>query len=90
MIQRPDLRIILMSATLNAELFSQYFHSCPIINIPGENSHFYYLVNIHCFRALVLVFFFCLWNVSVFLCTSVLNGKKDGFNSGSKQRANYM
>ncbi|XP_075269515.1 putative ATP-dependent RNA helicase DHX57 isoform X3 [Opisthocomus hoazin] len=36
MILRPDLRIILMSATLNAELFSQYFHSCPIINIPGR------------------------------------------------------
>uniref|UniRef100_A0A8B9NQM0 Putative ATP-dependent RNA helicase DHX57 n=1 Tax=Apteryx owenii TaxID=8824 RepID=A0A8B9NQM0_APTOW len=36
MFQRPDLRIILMSATLNAELFSQYFHSCPIINIPGR------------------------------------------------------
>ncbi|KFQ68294.1 Putative ATP-dependent RNA helicase DHX57, partial [Phaethon lepturus] len=36
MVQRPDLRIILMSATLNAELFSQYFHSCPIINIPGQ------------------------------------------------------
>lgn len=40
MVQRPDLRIILMSATLNAELFSQYFHSCPIINIPGENLSF--------------------------------------------------
>ncbi|XP_053917909.1 putative ATP-dependent RNA helicase DHX57 isoform X2 [Cuculus canorus] len=36
MVQRPDLRIILMSATLNADLFSQYFHSCPIINIPGR------------------------------------------------------
>ncbi|KAM9298490.1 putative ATP-dependent RNA helicase DHX57 isoform 2-T3 [Morus bassanus] len=36
MVQRPDLCIILMSATLNAELFSQYFHSCPIINIPGR------------------------------------------------------
>ncbi|KFP81578.1 Putative ATP-dependent RNA helicase DHX57, partial [Acanthisitta chloris] len=36
MIQRPDLRVILMSATLNAELFSHYFHSCPIINIPGR------------------------------------------------------
>ncbi|XP_054033244.1 putative ATP-dependent RNA helicase DHX57 [Dryobates pubescens] len=34
--QRPDLRIILMSATLNAELFSQYFHSCPVISIPGR------------------------------------------------------
>lgn len=56
MVQRPDLRIILMSATLNAELFSQYFHSCPIINIPGENSRFYYLVNICCFSSLVSVF----------------------------------
>ncbi|KFV58718.1 Putative ATP-dependent RNA helicase DHX57, partial [Gavia stellata] len=36
MVERPDLRVILMSATLNAELFSQYFHSCPIINIPGR------------------------------------------------------
>ncbi|XP_054841159.1 putative ATP-dependent RNA helicase DHX57 isoform X2 [Eublepharis macularius] len=36
MAQRPDLRIILMSATLNAELFSQYFNSCPVVNIPGR------------------------------------------------------
>ncbi|KFQ29672.1 Putative ATP-dependent RNA helicase DHX57, partial [Mesitornis unicolor] len=36
MVQRPDLRVILMSATLNAELFSQYFQSCPIINVPGR------------------------------------------------------
>ncbi|KAM8809718.1 putative ATP-dependent RNA helicase DHX57 isoform 1-T1 [Eudromia elegans] len=36
MLQRPDLRVVLMSATLNAELFSRYFQSCPIINIPGR------------------------------------------------------
>ncbi|KAJ8248547.1 hypothetical protein GJAV_G00243170 [Gymnothorax javanicus] len=36
MAQRPDLRIILMSATLNAELFSQYFYNCPTIHIPGR------------------------------------------------------
>ncbi|MBN3305976.1 DHX57 helicase, partial [Amia calva] len=36
MIQRPDLKIILMSATLNADLFSQYFYNCPTINIPGR------------------------------------------------------
>ncbi|XP_015273563.1 PREDICTED: putative ATP-dependent RNA helicase DHX57 [Gekko japonicus] len=35
-VQRPDLCIILMSATLNAELFSQYFNSCPVVNIPGR------------------------------------------------------
>lgn len=32
---RPDLRLILMSATLDAELFSKYFNGCPIINVPG-------------------------------------------------------
>ncbi|XP_026557436.1 ATP-dependent RNA helicase DHX36 [Pseudonaja textilis] len=32
---RLDLKIILMSATLNAEKFSDYFDSCPMIHIPG-------------------------------------------------------
>ncbi|XP_051504272.1 putative ATP-dependent RNA helicase DHX57 isoform X2 [Myxocyprinus asiaticus] len=34
--KRSDLKIILMSATLNAELFSQYFNNCPSIHIPGH------------------------------------------------------
>ncbi|XP_063228702.1 putative ATP-dependent RNA helicase DHX57 isoform X2 [Bacillus rossius redtenbacheri] len=33
---RKDLRVILMSATVNAELFSQYFSSAPTLNIPGR------------------------------------------------------
>ncbi|XP_020094661.1 DExH-box ATP-dependent RNA helicase DExH1 isoform X2 [Ananas comosus] len=33
--QRPDLRLILMSATINADLFSKYFGNAPIIHIPG-------------------------------------------------------
>ncbi|KAJ7341234.1 hypothetical protein JRQ81_005102 [Phrynocephalus forsythii] len=36
MSQRPDLRIILMSATLNTDLLSQYFNSCPVVTIPGR------------------------------------------------------
>ncbi|KAG9348145.1 hypothetical protein JZ751_001880 [Albula glossodonta] len=32
---RDDLKIILMSATLNAEKFSKYFDNCPMIHIPG-------------------------------------------------------
>ncbi|KAF8025211.1 hypothetical protein BT93_F2144 [Corymbia citriodora subsp. variegata] len=32
---RPELRLILMSATLNAELFSNYFGGAPMIHIPG-------------------------------------------------------
>ncbi|KAM8739930.1 putative ATP-dependent RNA helicase DHX57 isoform 1-T2 [Acanthopagrus schlegelii] len=35
-VQRPDLKIILMSATLNANLFSEYFYNCPAIHIPGR------------------------------------------------------
>lgn len=33
--RRRDLRLILMSATLNAELFSSYFGKAPTIHIPG-------------------------------------------------------
>nr|XP_034929190.1 DExH-box ATP-dependent RNA helicase DExH3-like isoform X3 [Populus alba] len=33
--RRQDLRLILMSATLNAELFSNYFGGAPTIHIPG-------------------------------------------------------
>ena len=33
---RPDLKIILMSATLNAELFSNYFSGTPVLDIPGR------------------------------------------------------
>eukprot|EP00092_Neocalanus_flemingeri_P073805 GFUD01091162.1.p1 GENE.GFUD01091162.1~~GFUD01091162.1.p1 ORF type:complete len:1281 (+),score=425.03 GFUD01091162.1:331-4173(+) len=33
---RPDLRVILMSATVNAELFSSYFKGAPVLEIPGR------------------------------------------------------
>lgn len=33
---RPDLKVILMSATLDAEKFSSYFQRCPVISIPGR------------------------------------------------------
>ncbi|CAN6479255.1 unnamed protein product [Victoria cruziana] len=33
--RRPDLRLILMSATINAERFSKYFGNAPTIHIPG-------------------------------------------------------
>ncbi|BFY97660.1 hypothetical protein BsWGS_00700 [Bradybaena similaris] len=31
-----NLRVILMSATLNTELFSEYFNYCPIVSVPGN------------------------------------------------------
>ncbi|KAI2653722.1 ATP-dependent DNA/RNA helicase DHX36 [Labeo rohita] len=32
---RDDLKVVLMSATLNAEKFSKYFNNCSMIHIPG-------------------------------------------------------
>ncbi|KAJ5653803.1 ATP-dependent RNA helicase DHX8 [Penicillium lividum] len=34
--RRPDLRVIVTSATLDAEKFSEYFNGCPIFSIPGR------------------------------------------------------
>ena len=34
--RRPDLKIIVTSATLDAEKFSSYFFNCPIFSIPGR------------------------------------------------------
>eukprot|EP00924_Labyrinthula_sp_SR-Ha-C_P015130 augustus_masked-scaffold_9-processed-gene-9.42-mRNA-1 protein AED:0.01 eAED:0.02 QI:0/-1/0/1/-1/1/1/0/827 len=35
--KRKDMKIIVTSATLDAEKFSSYFYSCPIFTIPGRN-----------------------------------------------------
>ncbi len=34
--RRPELKLIITSATLDAEKFSTYFHNCPIFTIPGR------------------------------------------------------
>ncbi|GAU98245.1 LOW QUALITY PROTEIN: hypothetical protein RvY_09419-2 [Ramazzottius varieornatus] len=34
--QRPDLRIVLMSATINIELFARYFDNAPVVQVPGR------------------------------------------------------
>lgn len=34
--RRPDLKVIVTSATLDAEKFSEYFNKCPIFSIPGR------------------------------------------------------
>ena len=33
---RPDLKVVLMSATVDAQLFSDYFSKCKCIEIPGR------------------------------------------------------
>lgn len=32
----PNLKVILMSATLDSKMFSEYFFECPVINVPGR------------------------------------------------------
>ncbi|KAI9837179.1 MAG: DEAH-box ATP-dependent RNA helicase prp22 [Sclerophora amabilis] len=34
--QRPELKVLVTSATLDADKFSEYFNSCPILSIPGR------------------------------------------------------
>ncbi|OON18972.1 helicase protein [Opisthorchis viverrini] len=33
---RPELRVVLMSATINVKLFSSFFGNCPILEVPGR------------------------------------------------------
>ncbi|CAF5228903.1 unnamed protein product, partial [Rotaria magnacalcarata] len=33
---RPNIKVILMSASIQAEKFSSYFENCPILSIPGN------------------------------------------------------
>jgi HrpA-like RNA helicase len=33
---RPDLKLVLMSATLQAERFSTFFGGCPVVTVPGR------------------------------------------------------
>jgi len=42
--RRPDIKVVLMSATIESSLFSSYFNGCPTIHIPGRTfpvRHFY-------------------------------------------------
>ncbi|KAJ1547398.1 hypothetical protein HK096_003114, partial [Nowakowskiella sp. JEL0078] len=32
---KTGLKVVLMSATINSDVFSQYFDGCPVLNIPG-------------------------------------------------------
>lgn len=34
--ERPDLKVILMSATINISLFSSYFGGAPVVQVPGR------------------------------------------------------
>jgi pre-mRNA-splicing factor ATP-dependent RNA helicase DHX15/PRP43 len=34
--KRPELKVVVMSATLNAERFQQYFTGSPLIDVPGR------------------------------------------------------
>ncbi|XP_013409135.1 ATP-dependent RNA helicase dhx29 [Lingula anatina] len=36
LVLRPDLKVILMSATVDSHKFSSYFQHCPVLHIPGR------------------------------------------------------
>lgn len=51
--QRPDLRLILMSATINADMFSKYFGDAPTMHIPVSCAFFFFG------RTLMILFLMC-------------------------------
>ncbi|KAF1924331.1 uncharacterized protein M421DRAFT_295616 [Didymella exigua CBS 183.55] len=40
--RRPDMKLIVTSATLDADKFSEYFYKCPIFSIPGRTCKYTY------------------------------------------------
>lgn len=38
-VARPELKIVISSATMNSAKFSAYFNDCPVFNIPGRKFH---------------------------------------------------
>jgi HrpA-like RNA helicase len=50
--KRPSLRVVIMSATLDADAFSRFFDNCPIFEIPGTLK-FEFDIQISSFIALV-------------------------------------
>lgn len=34
--RRPDFKLILMSATINLDLFTSYFENAPVVQVPGR------------------------------------------------------
>ncbi|RDL38031.1 p-loop containing nucleoside triphosphate hydrolase [Venustampulla echinocandica] len=36
MVRRPDLKVVLMSATVDADRFSKYLDGAPVLNVPGR------------------------------------------------------
>ncbi|CAG0917375.1 unnamed protein product [Notodromas monacha] len=39
----PNLKVVIMSATINVDLFARYFHGAPVVNVPGR----LFPVNVH-------------------------------------------
>lgn len=53
--RRPDLRLILMSATINADLFSKYFGNAPTLHIPVCMTNFYHIICLQsCLQDIIL------------------------------------
>ncbi|XP_072029162.1 LOW QUALITY PROTEIN: uncharacterized protein [Amphiura filiformis] len=34
--RRPDLKVVIMSATIDVDLFSKYLYNCPVVDVPGR------------------------------------------------------
>jgi HrpA-like RNA helicase len=72
--KRKDLKLILMSATLNSQTFSKYFGNCPTITIPG----FTHPVKEHFLEDAILETGYKLFPGSPYFKRATQSGKKKG------------
>lgn len=57
---RPELKLLISSATLDAEKFSQFFDDAPIFRIPGRRypvSKFFFIIHVVCKQQNILTCF---------------------------------
>lgn len=69
--KRPDLRLVLMSATVDCDKFAGYFGRCPVVTIPGRT--FPVQVRDHLCRRLLAsgnTPVFILWSTHYYVCWS--------------------
>lgn len=57
--QNPALKLIIMSATINTELFQKYFESSCLIHIPGNCNIFILCIKNLCYSNLIGYFKIC-------------------------------
>ena len=72
----PNLRVVLMSATIDTQMFTEYFGNCPIVEIEGRSFPVQGIITITCK-------YISLFHNVIAIFLSRNEEKKNCFNSNS-------